>query len=531
MSSGNVHSNGEVKDCCEQPNVDPIPAAKQEVKRRWDRRRSAPAAPTEHPRAEVFHLEFPPDNSACCSALRDCSRNDFYFKGIVGTGNFGRVSHQVHKVTDESYAVKTILKKKVVNRGVQEHLQREVNTQCRFRHPNIIKLHTFYQDHTSVSLVLEYADQGTLREHLVSQRQMNSETQAAQFFRDIALALHYLHENDIAHRDVKPENILLCTGDAGLVAKLADFGLCAELSDGKHDTYCGTDDYLAPEMIFLSIAGGKHDHRVDVWAAGIVLFEMMCREVPFKAKSLPVKYEQILAVNLFFPRWVSEGAKQLVHALLKVNPFDRLSMDAALKHNWLESHIGFVTASNYPSSPAGSQKISKSDEDEESGSFHCVPLMMTPPQSPRAKKDGHCNDGTPLSLMMTPPQSPRVKEDQDGTEKTRKVSLARASINPLASVLARVPSPTKLRSKPDEPVSSPKRQTPRDNVPWHLHPLSAKLSKMCSPHRLERASSAQDVSLSIADTIKISIAFTAGQRERTDDSLQARDARRRRSVA
>merc|ERR1719454_1359516 len=141
-----------------------------------------------------------------------------------------------------------------------EYLAREVKTQMRLQHPNILRLHYYFEDASKVYLLLEYANGGSLFS-LLRKRGRLLESEAAPIFVDVAKALDCLHNYGIVHRDLKPENILMCSGD---VAKLADFGWCQEISkDGvPRHTFCGTWDYLSPEMV----ENEPHNHTVDIWA-------------------------------------------------------------------------------------------------------------------------------------------------------------------------------------------------------------------------------------------------------------------------
>lgn len=155
-------------------------------------------------------------------------------------------------------------------------------------------------------------------------------------------ALGYLHARKIIHRDIKPENILL---DANDNVKVADFGWSNfEEKFKKRETYCGTVDYLAPEMADHS---HKHDHRVDIWSVGILIFELLTGSAPFTpnkpgASSSDLEIEtkrNILRQKFDFPRDFPPLAKDLVKKILVLRPEDRLSIEQILCHPWLSRYF------------------------------------------------------------------------------------------------------------------------------------------------------------------------------------------------
>ena len=145
-------------------------------------------------------------------------------------------------------------------------------------HPNIIKLYNHFEDDKNFYLILELAEGGALFHKLVKLRSFDEAT-ACQYMREVALAVQYLHtrEPPIIHRDIKPENIFL---DNDGVGKLGDFGW-SSTSEEVRSTYCGTLEYLAPEMIDRI----GHDIRLDLWNLGILLFELLSGRAPFQSKN------------------------------------------------------------------------------------------------------------------------------------------------------------------------------------------------------------------------------------------------------
>eukprot|EP00435_Cladocopium_sp_Y103_P019632 s1777_g4.t1 len=252
----------------------------------------------------------------------------------IGNGSYGFVSKVRFKKTGEIFAMKSIPKDKIREQHMQGYLRREVQTQMQLAHPCIVQLHYYFEDQHNVLLLLEYANGGALFSYVRSRGHL-PEPEAARYFANVALALAHLHRYHIVHRDLKPENILLC-GDSPKKAKLADFGWCAELSESQERlTFCGTFDYLSPEML----ENEPHDKGVDLWAAGVLVFEMLTGRPPFQASSQVKLVNRIVKVDFQVPSSMPPLAADLVKSLLKRNPSERLDLKEAITHPWICLHV------------------------------------------------------------------------------------------------------------------------------------------------------------------------------------------------
>jgi len=270
-----------------------------------------------------------PASSSSASAPA-CSRQITEYEKLaeLGVGGCGVVYKVAHKLSGEIFALKVVDKLKL-RVEVEKHLAREVSTHKGVQHENIIRLHESFEDGHQLSLLLEFAPNGTLFARIRSQGRLPDE-EAAQTFGCVLNALTYLHERGIAHRDVKPENVLMFPEGR---AKLADFGWCAQVSTGmldgrasKRQTFCGTTEYLSPEMLDRR----SHDHRVDLWAAGVLIFEMLVGNAPFSC------FKSILDVDYSLPDNLRREARVLIRGLLRGQPQDRLSARDALEHPWFK---------------------------------------------------------------------------------------------------------------------------------------------------------------------------------------------------
>jgi len=260
--------------------------------------------------------------------------SQFRADGDLGAGSFGQVRRVVNEETGEIFAMKVMEKEKVVQRGLQEQLRREVLTQLRVRHANVVKLHYYFEDAASIYCLLEYADAGQLFAYLQKHPKGVPEPRAAQLFADSASGLGYLHSLRVAHRDLKPENILLFGQQ--LRAKLCDFGWCVELTpeNPQRTTFCGTMEYVAPEML----TSDPHDGSVDIWALGVLLYEMLLARSPFAGASQKETMERICEVRYELPKGVmTPGPEELIRGLLVIEAHARKPLARVLRHPWVAS--------------------------------------------------------------------------------------------------------------------------------------------------------------------------------------------------
>ena len=158
-------------------------------------------------------------------------------------------------------------------------LQREIKYHRSMCHPNIIQFFDHDVKQNRHLILLEYAEGGDLF-NLLCKAKGFEEVTACKFFVQTAMALEYLHSHKIIHRDIKPENLLL---DAHNNIKLCDFGWCAEFdTHTQRRTICGTYEYMAPEILFHK----PQTDAVDVWALGVLLFELLHNKPPVSGRSM-----------------------------------------------------------------------------------------------------------------------------------------------------------------------------------------------------------------------------------------------------
>eukprot|EP01083_Nonionella_stella_P162497 533537_1 len=260
------------------------------------------------------------------------SFNDLYNLGEeIGGGSFAVVSKCIRKSNSLSFAAKIINKRYLSTKEIIG-LKNEIAILRKLSHKNVIKLIDVFDDGKIVSMVLELCNGKDLFDEIVSSPENHfSEHKSAEIVYTLSNTLHYLHQNGIVHRDVKPENILF--GMDGTI-KLTDFGLAFydhSLSDNNKwkdkymETTCGTPHYVAPEVITQN----EYNFMCDLWSLGVILWIMLVGYQPFNANTLHGIYKLIAKgkCNWKSKRWnnISTGAQYLVKCLLTVDPEKRYS--------------------------------------------------------------------------------------------------------------------------------------------------------------------------------------------------------------
>ena len=256
--------------------------------------------------------------------------SDFEKEREIGKGGFGLVWKVIHKKTQKVYCIKIIEKQGIIQQKLVDQMNREIKIMYILNHPHCLRLKNHFEDDQNFYLVMPLAHKGQLYRILRKFKKFDEKT-AAQILRETISALQYLHSFNppIIHRDIKPENLLLNNGGRVL---LADFGW-SNFNDGDvRKTFCGTPEYIAPEM--LSKKG--HDTRVDIWSIGVLMFELLAGYSPFVAKSNQDLYLNIKKLKIQWPKDMPPLAKNLIGKILRLNPSDRPSLEEILNHQWFK---------------------------------------------------------------------------------------------------------------------------------------------------------------------------------------------------
>jgi serine/threonine protein kinase len=246
---------------------------------------------------------------------------DFDLLKVVGKGAFGKVM-LVRKKTGvgegQIFAMKVLKKAVIAAKGQVEHTKSERSILCEIRHPFIVRLRFAFQSEDKLYLVTDYYNGGSLFYHLRKSRSF-SEERARFYAAELLTALDHLHQQSIVYRDLKLENVLM--DSQGHIA-LTDFGLSKQNIDSTEGatTFCGTAEYIAPELL----KGQRYGPAVDWWSFGILLYEMMAGRTPFYDKNRKLMFYKIINTAPQFPPHFSPEACTVLRALLNINPESRL---------------------------------------------------------------------------------------------------------------------------------------------------------------------------------------------------------------
>ncbi|ODV92002.1 hypothetical protein CANCADRAFT_30275 [Tortispora caseinolytica NRRL Y-17796] len=298
------------------------------------------------------------------ASVEPLSIEQFELLKVIGKGSFGKVMQVRKKDTNRIYALKTIRKAHVVSKSEVTHTLAERTVLAQVRNPFIVPLKFSFQSPEKLYLVLPFINGGELFHHL--QKEGRFSLNRSRFYTaELLSALECLHSFNVIYRDLKPENILL--DFTGHIA-LCDFGLC-KLNMAERDktnTFCGTPEYLAPELL----VGRGYTKVVDWWTLGVLLYEMLTGLPPFYDENTNVMYRKILQDVLLFPSDMDKDATVILTGLLTRDPSRRLGVNGSAE---IKAHAFFknidwdkLNAKKYPApyQPSVESALDTSNFDE-----------------------------------------------------------------------------------------------------------------------------------------------------------------------
>lgn len=256
-------------------------------------------------------------------------------KHVLGRGHYGVVRRGRHRENGTEVAIKSVPKHKIRR---LEGVRREIDILKRLEHPNIIKFHETFEDRRYIHIVMELCTGGELFDRIIDPKIRLEERDVAGVLKKILEAVSYLHAHNICHRDLKPENFLFTSDEIDAQLKMIDFGLSKQLESGEEHmrTRVGTAYYIAPEVLQR-----KYTMSCDLWSVGVVMYILLCGYPPFYGSTDMEVMARVRQgkFSLEGPDWVdvSEGAKDLIRSLLRLNPGERLTADQALQHPWIKN--------------------------------------------------------------------------------------------------------------------------------------------------------------------------------------------------
>ena len=237
--------------------------------------------------------------------------DDFQIMKVLGRGSFGKVCLVQYKETKEYYAMKSLKKDVLLDQDQVESTILEKKILQTLDHPFLVGMVFCFQTEERIYFIMPFIRGGELFQHLRTEK-FFKEDKVRFYAATIGMALDYLHNHGIIYRDIKPENILI--GEDGYL-KLIDFGMAKMVKGNEKATsFCGTPEYLAPEII----TGEGHNRAADWWSYGILIFEMLCGIPPFYCDNTERMFDLITNAELRFPKRIqlSDQAKDLIKKLL-----------------------------------------------------------------------------------------------------------------------------------------------------------------------------------------------------------------------
>lgn len=257
---------------------------------------------------------------------------------VIGKGSYGQVSLARHKRDKKQYVIKKIDLHEASEKE-RTFAQQEVQILAKLKHPNIVSYKESFQSLDGfLHIVMGYCEGGDLYTKLKEHGKRNeflSERQIVEWFVQIAMALQYMHDRNILHRDLKTQNIFLTKSK---IIKIGDLGIARVLENTSDmaTTLIGTPYYMSPELF----SNKPYNHRSDVWALGCCVYEMATLKHAFNARDMNALVYKILKGKMpSMPKKYSEELCEIIKSMLAYNPSERPSASKILRHSFIKKHI------------------------------------------------------------------------------------------------------------------------------------------------------------------------------------------------
>ena len=254
---------------------------------------------------------------------------------IIGNGSYGKVLLFRNIRDNKLYAIKH-MDKKILKKSLKTlaGIYNEIFYQSRIFHHNIVRLLYVKETTQSFNLIMEYAKRGSLFYYIRDKKHL-SEKESFNYFSQIINAVYFLHKNDLIHRDIKPENILLFDNN---ICKLCDFGWCVKLDGKQRSTFCGTTEYMSPEIINKR----EYSKEIDIWSLGVLLYEMIHGYSPFKPDKEDFEAKEVIDKikihDIKFYINISHECRELICHLLDENAENRYKIEDIFNSKFIKKY-------------------------------------------------------------------------------------------------------------------------------------------------------------------------------------------------
>ena len=404
---------------------------------------------------------------------------------ILGEGGFGSVKLVRLKGKDKKYALKKVdLSTQTPNE--LEHIKSEIQNHLKLRHPHIIKFNGTIFEGKNQYMLLDYAPNGDLYSRMMKIKQF-SEYEATKIIFQTLQGLIYIHDKNIIHRDLKPENILI---DKDQNCLITDFGWSGDQDIKRRQTYCGTYEYMAPEVV----SGGIQDDKVDIWSLGVLQYELMHGKTPFKAATPYEINKKTLEGSIAISSGLSPEIKHFLKSTLRHHAKNRPSARKLLTHQLFSKHKMAISGhqsrpkdvqssnsrpqtvqsptkpqnqySNNPSMVSNNPSMISNNPSMISNNSNNQPLNQQVTETKVYTKDGN----TVLEKRYTQP--PIIHKVEDGKRGSISRSVVQQEDN-------RSPSPVKgpfvKKTSITNQIDKPEDMSPtKPNGGWDIHKLNEK---------------------------------------------------------
>lgn len=252
----------------------------------------------------------------------------FTYTRTIGRGSIGVVIEAFCSRRNQAFACKVVSRKALVETNNVIGFEHELRVYEMISHPHIIKIHEVIYQQELIILVMDLCANGDMITFMNNNRMVQIIIIRKMFFQ-IVDAICYLHNNNIAHRDIKPDNILI---DNEYNVKIADFGACILEPQLDKNPLCGTLFYAAPEVLLGKV---EDVYKTDVWSLGILLATLLTGSLPWKDGSEEYAREQIINRDITFKLKFMPEAEALIDKMTKLDPADRITAQDVRNDNWL----------------------------------------------------------------------------------------------------------------------------------------------------------------------------------------------------